>query len=416
VHPSWEEFYLSGRLSRVAQAVGPKIREGVIMVRIAVLGGGASPEHEISLVSASEVLKGLHGLSTEIEGLEVLAVRISREGIWHLGSLRRPGADFSVRDLRQLQSQRPGMPGPRAVLELSQRGIDLVFPALHGAYGEDGRIQALCELSDLPYVGSGPMASGAGMSKLLSRHLLLGAGLPMARGWTPDRRSAAQELPRILLERIRDQEGLRFPWFLKAELSGSSLGIEKVDDSAGFAPALERIRERKEDWLVEEGVSGVEYTVAVLGNSGSELRALPPVEIRPRNGFFDYEAKYDATLTEELCPAPTLDAEATAEIQALGLRAHDVLGCRGFSRSDFIRGVDGQFRIFETNTLPGLTPESLFPKAALAVGLSFSQLMGELIGLAMMGAGNAGIAGPEDRKRASDPGESAEPSSEARGA
>ena len=372
------------------------------MVRIAVLGGGASPEHEVSLVSATEVIKGLHGTQSEFQ---VLPVRISREGIWHLGSLGRPSNLWSVRDLRLLESERPGLLGPRAVLELCQRGISLVFPALHGPYGEDGRIQALCELAGLPCVGSGPLASGAGMSKLLSRHLLLGAGLPMAKGWIPDRQSAAHEAPESLFLRIKDRERLAFPWFLKAELSGSSLGIERVGDPDEFASALSRLRDRQEGWMVEEGIEGVEYTVGVLGNSGSELRALPPVEIRPRNGFFDYEAKYDATLTEEICPAPTLDAEATREIQELGLRAHDVLGCRGFSRSDFIRGQDGAFRIFETNTLPGLTPESLFPKAAKAAGMGFSDLMRELITLAL-----------EDRKETGDRGESAEPSSEARGA
>lgn len=351
--------------------------------RIAVLGGGASPEHEVSLVSASEVIKGLGILDGGQASIRVLPVRISREGLWHLGVSGRPSKEFGVRDLRRLEMERPGLPGPRAILELGQRGTQLVFPALHGAYGEDGRIQALCELASLPYVGSGPIASGAGMSKLLSRHLLLGAGLPMARGWVPDRETAAKEDAATLLERIRDREKLAFPWFLKAELSGSSLGIEKVLSAAKFGPALERVRARQEDWLVEEGVTGVEYTVAVIGNAGDKLEALPPVEIRPTKGFFDYEAKYDATLTQELCPAPSLDAEATREIQALGQRAHDVLGCRGFSRSDFIRGEDGVFRIFETNTLPGMTPESLLPKAAQAAGLSFPGLLQRLIELAL---------------------------------
>ncbi|MEZ5989610.1 MAG: D-alanine--D-alanine ligase [Planctomycetota bacterium] len=348
-------------------------------VRIAVLGGGVSPEHDVSLRSATEVAQALVD-----RGFVVVPVRIDRGGLW---AIAEPGADaaevFGGVELPAL--------GPlEAVLALERLGVDAVFPALHGRGGEDGSVQALLESSGLPYVGSRLCASAIAMSKVLTRLAFLGAGLPMARGLVPSRDLGRNATDAELLAEARDRQGLRFPWFLKADLSGSSLGVERVADAEGFAPALARLRAGAEDWspdwILEEGVAGIEFTVCVLGNAGGPLEALPPVEIRPRTaGFFDYGAKYDPGATDELCPAPSLDEALDATCRELGRRAHDLLGCQGFSRTDLILAEDGRFRLLETNTIPGLTRESLTPKAAQAGGMDFGDLVSRLVSLALEG-------------------------------
>ncbi len=350
--------------------------------RIAVLGGGVSPEHEISLRSAAEVMRGLVDA-----GFPVLPVRIARDGLWHVASealsAHSPALPLhSTAEFQALTSTGHGRPALHACATLPVRAVGCVFPALHGKGGEDGTLQAVLEAAGLPYVGSGPASSAVAMSKWYGQLLFKGAGLPVAPAFLPSRADAGRiDAPNVCL--ALEARGMKFPCFLKAEWSGSSIGVYRISDLASLQAALQVVQQEDSAWLIEQGIEGIELTCAVLGNAGGPLEALPPVEIRPRAAsFFDYDTKYDADACEELCPAPSLDDGRTKELQSLSCQAHDLLGCRGFSRTDAILS-EGRFHLLETNTIPGLTRESLFPKAAEAAGLSFPELMRRLVDLAL---------------------------------
>ena len=262
---------------------------------IAVLAGGRSPEHEVSLRSGAAVLAGLAE-----RGFSTLPVLIARDGRWHVG---QPGKS----DLLALAATSPGRNALEGMLQLKGSGIYLDFPALHGRGGEDGSVQTLCQEAQLPCVGSGPLASALGMSKIRSRHAFLGAGLPMAKAYIPEPEARQTTPASVHLERILQTARLELPLFLKADSSGSSLGVERITHQGAFAPALERVRSLDPEWLVEEEITGIEVSCAILGNCGSKLVPLPPVEIRPLTSrFFDYAAKYDPGATLELCPATSL--------------------------------------------------------------------------------------------------------------
>lgn len=346
-------------------------------LRVAVLGGGASPEHDVSLRSAEAVRRALSA-----RGHHVLQVSIDRRGYWRIHDQLRPPLT--------------------ALAGLLDFGVDVVFPALHGRGGEDGSVQALLDAAGLPYAFSGARASAIGMSKALSRAAFVGAGLPMAKALTPSRAETRGMHADELAVRIAEA-GLEYPLFLKEEDSGSSLGVERIEGASELPRALAAVRELGSHWILEEGVEGIEMTVAVLGNAGGAaqaaqtncaLLALPPVEIRPKTAqFFDYDAKYDASATDELCPAPSLDARGRAMVEDLACRAHDLLGCRGLSRSDMI-WTGERAVLLETNTIPGLTDESLVPKAAAAAGMSFADLAERLLEIALLDAKPGARPGP----------------------
>ena len=345
-------------------------------LKVAVLGGGASPEHDVSLVSASQVCNALRA-----RGHEVLPVWIAPGASWHLVDDDR--RDWCGQRLRAEGRHVPARHAFDALASLRRRGVNVVFPALHGRFGEDGRVQALLEAAGLVHVGSHHSASALGMSKRRSRACFLGVGLPMPPAFVPNPREARElDAPKIA-QRIADL-GLSYPLFLKEDSCGSSLGVERIECADDLEAALERARELGPEWVLEQGVEGIELTCAVIGNSGGELRALPAVEIRPkRRRFFDYAAKYDANETDEICPAPSLDDELAKRVAQLAVTAHEALGCSGLSRTDvMLKGRD--LSVLETNTMPGMTPESLLPKAAAAGGLDFGQLCEELCRLALI--------------------------------
>ena len=261
------------------------------------------------------------------------------------------------------------------------RGKDFAFINLHGSPGEDGLPQTLLELLGLPYQGSGPAASFLALNKAASKAVFRNAGLPASEeallpahpgaGWAPP---------------------FPYPIFIKHNTGGSSLRLAKVRDRKELDAALDCLFAAGGEYLVEPLCPGVEVTCAVLGEledrEGRLLeipRALPPILIRPlcnAEGIFDYASKYTVDGAEELCPAPLPEA-VLARIRDLALAAHQALGLRGYSRTDFILGPQGSLTLLETNTLPGLTPTSLLPKAAAAVGLSFDQLIGRLLDLGL---------------------------------
>ena len=340
------------------------------------LGGGTSPEHDVSLVSASQVCNALRS-----RGHEVVPAWVAPGGTWHLvNDDRRPWCGDRLRGEGR---HAPARHAFEALAALRRRKVDLVFPALHGRFGEDGRVQALLEAAGLVHVGSRHSASALGMSKRRSRSCFVGVGIPMAPAFVPTPREA-RELSAEAVARRVEELGLQYPLFLKEDSCGSSLGVERIDKAEDLDGALDRSRQLGPEWVLEEGVEGIELTCAVLGNCGSDLRALPAVEIRPRKRrFFDYAAKYDANETDELCPAPSLDPDLAAETARLAIAAHEALGCSGLSRTDMMLG-GRELRVLETNTMPGLTPESLLPKAAAAGGLDFGQLCEELCRLALI--------------------------------
>lgn len=327
------------------------------MIKVAVLMGGRSGEHDISLLSGEAVLGALGA------GYAAEAVLLERDGTWCFGGERLS----------------PG----RGLAELERRRPDVVFPALHGPMDEDGTVQAALLLLGIPFVGSGVAASAAAMDKPLTKHVFRGVGVPVAADVTVDREEWRRDAAGVCA-RVAAQVGL--PVFVKPARLGSSVGVHRVTSADSLAAALDDCVGRHGVALAESLLVGRELTAPVLEDPATgEPQALPLIEIRPLMGhaFFDYTAKYTDGHNEELCPAP-LDAATTAAVQALGLAAHRAMGCRGMSRTDFILTERGPVAL-EINTIPGLTRESLIPKAATAAGLTFPELIDRLIRCALRG-------------------------------
>lgn len=316
--------------------------------------GGESPEREISLASGRAVAGALREA-----GHEVLPVELSREA--------------EVCDLPVLGT------------------VDVVFPALHGGAGEDGRVQAVLELRGIPYALSGPVASALAMDKAAAKRIMRGAGIPTpdwlsvswdrhrshgdaVRGHTEPRERPGERLT-VAHVRGRVEQEIGFPVVIKPNGSGSSVGVEIVGEPAAFAESFLRVAETTAsavaEVLIERFVPGRELTAAVfLG------RRLPLLEIRPRQGFYDYRNKYTAGASEYLVPAP-VHSPLYEQIADDGLRIYELLGCRGMARVDF-RLDSERYSCLEVNTIPGLTAHSLVPKAATAVGIGFAELLEDL--------------------------------------
>ena len=293
--------------------------------KVAVLFGGASAEREISIRSGSGVLAALRG-----RGVDAIAFD----------------------------------PAERPLEDLKREGVQRVFIALHGRFGEDGTVQGALELLRIPYTGSGVMASAIAMDKVFTKRIWMTHGLPTPKFEVVRRGDVLRELP--------DRLGL--PLILKPPHEGSTLGITKVAGYSQVADAFELAAKYDDEVLAEEFIDGRELTVAVLG-TGADARALPIVEIRAPGGNYDYQNKYFTDDTEYLCPAPLPEHE-TAEIQRLAVAAYRALGCDGWGRVDFmVPKRDRKPTLLEINTSPGMTGHSLVPMAARALGVSYDQLV-----------------------------------------
>ncbi len=311
-------------------------------LRIAVLMGGPSGEHEVSLKSGHGVVEALTRRRWPVEPIVIPKACTAEEAC---------------------EAAR------RALLA---SGADVAFLALHGPFGEDGTIQSLCEELQLAYTGSTARASRLGIDKAVSRQRFAAMGLAVPR-WEVVELSAAP----IRVTRCA------YPLVVKPVSQGSSLGVSIVHQEAQLPAALAEAGRYGSRILIEEFVAGREVTVGVLGEE-----PLPVVEIRPTHPFFDYTAKYTPGCTEYLVPAP-LAQELAASIQAAGLAAHRALGCRHLSRTDLILRPDGVPVVLEVNTIPGLTPTSLLPKAAACVSLCYEELCEQLVLMAAHGASHA---------------------------
>jgi D-alanine-D-alanine ligase len=366
-------------------------------LRVAVVFGGRSAEHAISCVSAGSVLAAL-----DRDRYEVVPVGITREGRWVLADADQRLA-ITGGELPEVSGGTPvtlvGDPAGRGLAPLGPAGgeltaVDVVFPVLHGAYGEDGTIQGLLEMSGLPYVGSGVFASAASMDKEFTKKLLASAGLP--QGDHVVLRDASGALcpdPAVLDEAARERLGL--PVFVKPSRAGSSIGISKVTDWSQFPAAVATAAAVDEKVVVEAAVPGREIECGVLaGPAGGPAEASLPAEIRlkPGTDWYDFDAKYLDDAVEFDVPAD-LTPEQTRLVQQTATRAYLAMDCRGLARVDFFLGTgpDGADRLVinEVNTMPGFTPISMFPRMWAASGVAYPELVDRLVAAAL-----AGPAGP----------------------
>ncbi len=357
--------------------------------RVLVLFGGRSGEHAISCATAGGVLAAI-----DRDRYDVLAVGITRDGRWVLADddpahwVIRPGHLPQVEDAaaqvalvqggsRGLQLVEPGL-APQQI-----GAVDVVFPLLHGPYGEDGTLQGLLELADVRYVGAGVLASAVGMDKQMMKVVLAGNGLPVGPFRTVRADQVARDLPGVLT----DLAPLGLPVFVKPSRAGSSLGISRVDDAADLPAALAEAAKHDPKIVVEAAISGREIECGVLGGrDGARPRASLPGEIvvtDPSHTFYDYEAKYfDEAGVRLSCPA-VLSPEVTAAVQDVAVRTFEALDCEGLARVDVFVTADDQVVVNEINTMPGFTPYSMYPRMWQAAGMSYPELVDELICLAM---------------------------------
>ncbi len=324
--------------------------------RVAVLMGGMSGEHEVSLHSGAGVVRALAA-----SGYQPIPVTIAKTGEWTFEN--EPARDIFT-----------------AVARLKEVRPDCIFIALHGTFGEDGRMQGMLDLLGIPYTGSGCAASALAMDKIRSKAVVEEAEVPVA-GHAVFDLDTWRDGPEDIIATV--EEGVGYPCVVKTPRLGSSVGVEIVSHSADLASTVERIIAIDGEVMIEEFISGREVTCSVLDVvPGDRCRALPITEIRPRTAaFFDYEAKYTPGATEEITPAD-LDPETTADIQEFAMMVHEAVGCRGWSRSDFIIDEDGPVWI-EVNTVPGLTETSLFPQACAAEGISYEEMVRLFVEAAM---------------------------------
>jgi D-alanine-D-alanine ligase len=307
------------------------------LLHVAVLYGGRSGEHEISLRSAESIIAGLDRAKYEVQ-----RIFITPEGRWEPRAL----------------SPEPG----------ANPGIDVVFPVLHGTFGEDGTVQGLLELADLPYVGAGVLASAVAMDKEVTKRLLAERGLPVVEYFT-----AWHGYFQVF--------DFPYPRFVKPANLGSSVGISKVNNLAEQQAALDLAIQYDRKVLVERGIVGREFECSVLGNE-SPLAAIP-CEVIPSREFYDYEDKYLLDAAKLIVPAP-LTPEQTAEMQRLAVAAYRAVECEGMARVDFLLEIaSGKFYINEINTIPGFTSISMYPKMWEAAGVPFAELLDRLIELAL---------------------------------
>jgi len=314
-------------------------------IRIGVLMGGTSNEREVSLLSGEQVLKNL-----SCNLYDVSKIEITKDGKWLLDN-KTFLTVFPNRDLK--------------------KRFDIIFIALHGTFGEDGKVQAILDTLQIPYTGSGVLPSALGMNKAKTMELL-----------TPHK----VRVPRtISLRKCNKTPIVTFPCVVKPNAAGSSVGISIVKNKTEITAALNKAFKEDDMVLIQEYIEGRELTCAIIGNSNKDdLIALPPIEIVSPGTFFDYNAKYFSKKTQEICPAP-IHSKTTKELARLSKLVHTILGCDGLTRSDFILSKkDNKLYFLEINTIPGLTEASLCPKAAKATGMTFPEFLDKQIKLALL--------------------------------
>ena len=356
----------------------------VSRTRLAVVFGGRSTEHAISCVSAGSILAAV-----DRDRYDVVAVGITPEGRWVLAPDDPALLALSGRELPAVKDgQAVALPGDPTVgglvpLEVGPDllgRVDVVFPVLHGPYGEDGTLQGLLELAGVPYVGSGVLSSAAAMDKTVARVLLASAGIAVTRAVAVRARRWALDPDGV----VDDVRALGLPVFVKPARGGSSIGISKVHDLGELPRAVEDALRCDPKVLVEAAVVGREVECGILEDEHGRPQASMPAEVRVVGDyeFYDFEAKYLDQATELDVPAD-LPPDVTERLQALALRAYDALDCEGLARVDFFVGEGGELTVNEVNTMPGFTPTSMFPRMWAASGVDYPTLVDRLVQAAL---------------------------------
>ena len=339
-------------------------------IHLIVLFGGQSPEHDVSCTTAAHVLR-----AADPAKYHITPVGIGRDGRWSLATTAQMALTEGPHALpARLHAEGP-LVEPSAVIAPTSTVRTVVVPLLHGPLGEDGTVQGLLELADLPYVGSGVLGSALAMDKTMAKQIAAANEIPQARHVT----LRADRCTDATVDELVARLGL--PMFVKPANMGSSVGVSKALTRDDVATALATAFHYDEWALAEEAIVGREIEVAVLGNL--HPRASVPGEIVPGAEFYDYADKYLDGASRTLVPAP-LSPEQTAEVQALALRAFGALRCEGLARVDFFLEEGGRgFLLNEVNTMPGFTPISMYPKLWIASGLGYGELIDELVALAI---------------------------------
>jgi D-alanine-D-alanine ligase len=350
-------------------------------IRVGVIFGGRSGEHEVSLMSAQSVMAALNA-----EKYDIVPIGITKEGRWVTGD-----AMAALAEGRGLAHPAALLPDPlsSSLMAIHQTDaspsslsvaaeLDVIFPVLHGPYGEDGTVQGLLELTDLPYVGAGVVGSAVGMDKAIFKQVMEANGIPVLP-WQLYLSSHWRQRPGSVLDEIESR--FAYPLFVKPANLGSSVGISKCHDRGGLEHGFDEAAAYDRRIVVEQAADARELEVSVLGND--EPIASVVGEIRPRREFYDYVAKYVSNDSELIIPAE-LEAPVADEVRALALRAYRAIDGAGMGRVDLLldRG-DGNIYLSEINTIPGFTRISMYPKLWEATGVGYSELLDRLIGLAL---------------------------------
>ena len=298
-------------------------------LRVMVLMGGKSPEYEVSLISGREVVKNL-----DKEKYRVSSLVIPKNG---------------------------------GQVQVDPKKTDVVFIAMHGPFGEDGTVQGMLEMMGVKYTGSGVLASALGMDKIMFRKVMQVENIPSPKYVAIHKNQGTAEIVKVLGKPL---------YFVKPFAQGSSVGTTIVEQKKNLIKALNKAFKYGDTVIVEEYIKGTEVTCALFGNENP--LALPVIEIIPKNKYFDYESKYAEEGTQEIVPA-RISKSMTKKVQNLAIKVYRAIGCRGFARVDFLLRDNKTPVVLEVNTIPGLTPMSLFPKAAKAAGISYNKLLDKII-------------------------------------
>jgi D-alanine-D-alanine ligase len=354
-------------------------------LRVALLFGGRSAEHDVSVLSAGNVFRAL-----DPARYDTIPIGITRGGTWLLCPLEGGAFPIAVPESGPRVALVPGGGGRLAILPQTDaaapdlsRSVDVMFPVLHGPFGEDGTVQGAAEIAGVPYVGSGILGSAAAMDKDVAKRLMRDGGLPIARflsftqGDLPSFEPVVAELGR--------------PVFVKPARLGSSVGISKAGTAQEFTEAIAEAFRHDRKILVEEYVRGREIECGVLEGEDGSLTASLPGEIVPsnRHGFYTYEAKYLDEQGAAIKVPADLPPAVTDKVRKLSIEAFRALGCEGLARVDFFLREDGKLMVNEVNTLPGFTNISMYPKVMEALGISYRELVDRLIRHALARAGTA---------------------------
>jgi len=336
-------------------------------IRVALLFGGKSTEHEVSLRSAKNVIDAL-----DPEQFEPVLIGIDKQGVWHQSE---PVKVITAPTLQQLTTGTPSSTALSTLPTQPLQGIDVVFPILHGPLGEDGTVQGLLRLAGIPFVGADVLGSAIGMDKDVMKRLLRDAGIPIA----PFLVFRSHQQVTIDFDQVKKELGL--PLFIKPANAGSSVGVSKATTERQFNEALHKAFLYDEKILIESGIIGDEIECAVLGNNHPQ--ASLPGKIIPHADFYSYEAKYTMEDGAAMEIPAKLSPEIIEKIQAMAIKTFQVLECMGMGRIDMFLTPDGEILVNEINTIPGFTSKSMYPKLWEASGVSYSELITKLLKLAL---------------------------------